>query len=291
MLSSYSLTGMLDDGNFSDWVKVILMKLNLPAFNQKEVVLDVIDYKIDLPEDFHLLWAVWICDKGETKRVNKDAYQGTISFTQEDTCYERTGECYTLEPVAHKVIKRNYYMSNEVETTTYKNTRLLKLINKHVKCSDSCVNYRVDSDEQYFISDNSLQFNFEKGSVILQYFAFEVDENGLPMIPDDVRIEETLEAFITYRLFQKGYYNNIADLRDRMLFSKQDYETKYVEAERHLNIPEYKTMVEYGKKRLNRWKPLLPEDKVSLNNSWWIKPTLTAQQNFVSDLTRTWQNH
>ena len=64
-LSSYSLTGLLDEGIFFDWVKVMLMKLNIPAFNQKEIILEVIDKTADLPEDFHLLWSVWACDKFE----------------------------------------------------------------------------------------------------------------------------------------------------------------------------------------------------------------------------------
>lgn len=291
LLSSYSLTGLLDEGNFFDWVKVMLMKLNLPAFNQKEIILEVIDKTADLPEDFHLLWSVWACDKFEHRTSPRDEYQGSIVFTQEDICFDRDNQCATLEPVANKVIRRNFYMKDLVESTTYNNTRLLKLVNQHVNCSSDCLNLRINSNEEFTMSDKMLKFNFKAGNVVLQYFAFALDENGLPLIPDDVRIEEALEAFITYKVFQKGYYNNIGDLEKRMIISKMDYEQKYLEAERHLNIPEYKTMVEYAKRRANRWKAIEPEQRISTNNAWWIKPTLEAQGNFLRSHVRINSNN
>ena len=55
---------------------------------------------------------------------------GSIVFTQEDICFDRDNQC-ALEPVAQKVIRRNFYMKDSVEST-YNNTRLLKLVNQHV---------------------------------------------------------------------------------------------------------------------------------------------------------------
>lgn len=53
------------------------------------------------------------------------------------------------------------------------------------------------------MNDNYIFTNIETGQLELEYWAFPTDENGLPMIPDDVFYIRAIEAYLTERIGRK----------------------------------------------------------------------------------------
>ena len=61
--------------------------------------------------------------------------------------------------------------------------------------------YKTCQDE-YTIVENMLRFSFETGQIMISYLKQKLDENGYPMIPDDVSAIEAIEKYIKYKFFE-----------------------------------------------------------------------------------------
>lgn len=54
---------------------------------------------------------------------------------------------------------------------------------------------------EYFISNNKVNFNAERGDAIIVYFGFPTDEEGDILVPDDGTLAEALFHFVMYRYY------------------------------------------------------------------------------------------
>lgn len=59
------------------------------------------------------------------------------------------------------------------------------------------------SNITYTINNNYIFTNIEEGTIEISYWAFPTDENGMPMIPDDVRYIKAVEAYLTERIARR----------------------------------------------------------------------------------------
>jgi hypothetical protein len=76
------------------------------------------------------------------------------------------------------------------------------------------------TDEYFYISESTIKTSFKEGKLCLLYLAVATDEDGYPLIPDDVYFDKALKAYCTYML-------------DRIEFRKQRLsETAYRDSEK-----------------------------------------------------------
>lgn len=81
----------------------------------------------------------------------------------------------------------------------------------HFYCSE-CKDGNCPSDITYKINDDYIFTNFDKGVVRLAYKAIPVDENGFPLIPDDVKFKNAVSYHIMWKLaFQRWTQGKIAN--------------------------------------------------------------------------------
>lgn len=59
------------------------------------------------------------------------------------------------------------------------------------------------TDQSYIINGDYIFTSFDKGLLEISYYAFPVDAEGLPLIPDDVTYIRAIEAFITERIARR----------------------------------------------------------------------------------------
>jgi len=56
------------------------------------------------------------------------------------------------------------------------------------------------TDEYFFITESHIKTSFREGKICLLYLAIPSDEEGYPLIPDDVYFAKALKAYCTYML-------------------------------------------------------------------------------------------
>jgi len=95
--------------------------------------------------------------------------------------------------------------------------------NDVILCKD-CVNRRTKSRDSFSIRFPYLIFNFTNATVCIFYNKFKVDENSLPMYPDDVSVVEAIKAYIIWKWMYESYL--LDDIRS----------DKYAEITQHKNF-------------------------------------------------------
>lgn len=64
------------------------------------------------------------------------------------------------------------------------------------------------TSEYFYITESHIKTSFKEGKLCMTYLAIPTDEDGYPMIPDDVYYDKALKAYCTYMLdrieFRKG---------------------------------------------------------------------------------------
>lgn len=224
-LKSFKPSGLLDTGQFYRWIKEILMRLNIPNYSPTTSLLKVNNYKITTPDDLHSVWAIWKCDKCGTSSTSKELQSTSVSpYFRTDQFYCKMDECdkpcKLYEENGELQVSR-LYLDVPVEEK-YKKTSLVKIKNyKSVSCETDSPSLKTKEPFEASISKNSISFNFNEGYVYLQYYGFEVDEEGLPLIPDQVYIESAIETHIIYSFFLEQYYNNTFDVAQRLGLADQ----------------------------------------------------------------------
>ena len=131
----------------------------------------------------------------------------------------------------------------------------------------------ISLDHRYYINDAYLVASFENGCITVSYTATKVDEDGFPMIPDEV----------TYKKALKSYCQMMLDRREwrRQRLSEAVYRDSQRDWEWYV--------------RTARGKAQMPNiDKMeSIKNQWVkLKPNQNSYNNFFSDLnTRERKKH
>lgn len=100
---------------------------------------------------------------------------------------------------------------------------------------------------------NYLTVSFETGELKIQYLAFPVDEEGLPLIPDLPEYRDALFWKVCYQLSIRGFAFRNSQMND-MIFTKSMWNKACVKARAEANMPNA-DMLEMLKNNWLRFKP------------------------------------
>jgi len=65
---------------------------------------------------------------------------------------------------------------------------------------EGCKIKQCCTEHEFFISDYHIKTQFKEGAVCLNYLAVPTDDEGFPLIPDDVYFDKALKSYCTYML-------------------------------------------------------------------------------------------
>lgn len=78
--------------------------------------------------------------------------------------------------------------------------------------------------DEYTIVDNVLKFSFQEGQIMLSYFKQKLDENGYPMIPDDISAITAIGHYIRYKTFEEQFDKGREGSERRYLKAEADWQ-------------------------------------------------------------------
>lgn len=81
----------------------------------------------------------------------------------------------------------------------------------------------VYSNNEYEIRDGFVYTNFESGDLYISYWAYPLDEEGYPLVPDLDIFDTGLRYYCLYMSYMKMWLNNDETARDKMMF----FDTKW----------------------------------------------------------------
>ena len=93
-----------------------------------------------------------------------------------------------------------------------------------IVCEDTNIIYDNDALEYTVVpAIRSLRFSFIEGQVAIAYLKQKLDDEGYPLIPDDISYISALSAYIIYRKTIRDFYNHVQGSTDIMLKSEEDW--------------------------------------------------------------------
>lgn len=253
-LKSFGAVGLIDENNFPEYVSDVLNILGVSSFKESEAILKVKDKKVCLPKDFKELYAAYKCTDNNSN-VDQRYLQNVSVFEYDITTeiFEKGGKCdikcdYDKNLVERVTLKQ--FVNDRYITKCYSNPILLKLSpNVKPKCSEDCLNLISTSTYEISINDNTIFTNFEDGAILLQYFAFPLDDEGLPQIPDIIEIEKAVENYILWQIFQDFYLtDDIPNAAQKMQYLEMQYNRSLAEAKYILKLPRFSQLVNYTRR-------------------------------------------
>lgn len=192
----------VQDFTYSDiieWIGECIDLIGCPYTLRKNIaVIDIKDHRGLLPCDFHTL----IQSSALDCRTGVQIPMRTAN--------------HSFHPIFLKN-PNNYNLINSQEPISYdaEGNPVFNFYNYDVAISKESVNDVILSykDVTYELNDNYIFTSFkDTAKVLLSYYAFPIDKEGFPLIPDNQKFREATAAFvrykIDYKLWRKGKLDN-----------------------------------------------------------------------------------
>jgi len=204
--SMYALENMIEPQQLIKVVQRVNYDLGLRINMTKEVVLEVINSKVRLPDDFSVLNYAMLCG---SYTVTQPAMSGThredvvVPFipgpldpcTPANTCLTQCGDLL-------QVIQKNQF-----ETRTYEINTVISLDNNSKTISCDCPNLTWKSPFRGQLKNGYILLNLETGNLYVNYQGTMEDEEGNLMVLDNPYVNEYYEYAIKQRLLENLYMN------------------------------------------------------------------------------------
>ncbi len=211
-LSQYDEAGLIDEVSIRRWIRNELKRFGVNIMTLQEGIINVKNSRAEMPDNYGVLYLAAKCEPlGYHAQGSKDHLQGSYFWKErieKKTSWESCDPCCVDEQES-RIVERLYFHEDYCDFY-YKSPMLLRLrkgIKKsqcHSKCKNLSEALTYSSPYDINILKNTAYFNFEEGSVYLQYYGIDKDEDGEMLIPEDDhnRVETYLEYYIKRRIME-----------------------------------------------------------------------------------------
>lgn len=205
-LASPSMSKTIEPQTLIKVARKVNYDLGLRIERTSTEVIDVMNYKAKLPENFSTLNFALLCG---SYTVTTPVIQGT----QVEEVIVNQGNCGSEEDCTVPYTCLNdcggyvqLIQRFKTETRTYSQTFPLQLSEgKNVECT--CPNTKMRSPNQGYIKDGYLYVSFETGTVFIDYQTTMEDEQGNLLVVDHPLINEYYEYALKERIYENRLLN------------------------------------------------------------------------------------
>ena len=248
----YNIEGMIEPGQLIKVAQRINYDLGLRIHTEKQKILEIVDGKVKLPDDFYVLTMALLC---ANYQVKEEVLQGThtedVYMNVCTVCNQPTSSCgcETVVTVCEnkyvKVVHRENFVTKEY-------TEFKRLYVRPAKAVDPVCSTKPDYDhwmEAELRNGYLYIIGIDTGKVYLNYLGNMEDENGNLLVLDHPMINEYYEYALKQRILENLYMNG-EDVTQRMQLIEQRLRPARNNALTIVNTPDFKEM--YNLWKLNR---------------------------------------
>ncbi len=248
-LSSFDANNQLDPGRWYPWIKKVVSDLGIACLETKHALVWIKNYKGTLECDFYILDSAFLvstdCCPNDSGIIH---YQGRSIIWDDTTtaCAKPNDDCpgaidgcdfRTCAVDTFNEVTVREYVKGLPYTYTIPSMFPLKVNQRLSKgwClpQSICFGSRAKEEINIDTNTNTIYTNFKEGIILLNYYAYPYDENGLPKVPNTPKIQLALEQYIKWKVLEKLWVNNDdMGVQQKMMYFKNEFEqNSYPDAE------------------------------------------------------------
>ena len=248
----YNTEGMIEGGQLIKVAQKINYDLGLRIYTEKQKVLEIVNGRVKLPDDFYVLTMALLC---ADYQVREEVLQGThtedVYMNVCTVCNQPSEDCgcesvvTVCENKYVKVMHRKNYVTKEY-------TEFKRLYVRPAKAVDPICSAKPDYDhwmEAELKNGYLYIIGIDTGTVYLNYLGNLEDDNGNLLVMDHPMINEYYEYAIKQRILENLYMNG-EDVVQKMQLIEQRLRPARNNALTIVNTPDFKEM--YNLWKLNR---------------------------------------
>lgn len=223
-LKNYFESGLLTEAVIPTYIDNAMRKLGTLGNQPNMYIMPIASYTGELPSDFHKLIFAYTYDYTYE-------YQGSLPTTTGwyTSCTEVTGSCPSTTEVFEKIV---------IESQAYKiqlrNPLLLKVVFSDNYCTLDSPNYSAACHDELVIKGNIVTTTFPDGYVYIKYFMKPTDDDGIPLIPEIIEVEDYIKSWCKYQLMEQVFNGSSIETynqaRDKFDYYRQDAYRKFESA-------------------------------------------------------------
>jgi hypothetical protein len=255
-LGRYADEGMIDEILYIKEARKVNAELGLKINKEKEIILDVVNYKACLPEDFQYLQLALACS---ISYVTVPKIQGVHT---EDKVIPLINLCTACGQtpcncqVQFKACDGYKYVAQTIGIKTYKHEHLdLLSVTKasHRFCSDYCLNLNFRSPNVMNILGEEATFSFRSGKVYINYLSDMTDDKGNFLILDHPLTNDYYEYAVKKKFFENMKFNKDGDVTQDLQYVITQLREARIRAISLVNMPEYDEINEHFARNRQRF--------------------------------------
>ena len=248
-MKSFTNADLIDSIDFPQYTADVIRQFGNGTLKEADAFCNIVNGKCRLPIDFKQLYAAYTCNiTGSNCHTNQNL-QYTDVIEYDSTCeLLQRGQGCEFDCCGDKLITRvtvKQYVNDNIIDTDYGNFCLMQ-ISPNVKdaCADNCLNINSSSSKEITISEGTLYTNFTDGTVYMQYYAFPMDDKGLPMIKDSYEMEKVVEWYIKWNIMLNFWFNDeIQNAQGKWQKAEQMYKEALAELKYMDKLPAFSTLI------------------------------------------------
>lgn len=254
---SYFDTGAIDDLMFNTYLNKALERLGKTTYSIVPEILYIENFEARLPDNFKAIREAWYCTE-----IPLNPYQTANSFYSQtssttiqispltiggDDCTDVNCPDELCDGHVAPEIQQAVYKTNQQQARSFRREFFMTPGNIAAKqYCDSEYGYLVDNPlsaankisphsagyNSFDIRDNKFITMFREGVVYILFYAYDYDNVGNQMIPDNYRIKEFIEHYIKYKLIEtlanQTNDETFNQLQQKLIYYKQLADEAYI---------------------------------------------------------------
>ena len=238
-LNTYSQQGIIDEGDFYDYIIYILEQLGVAVYAEHQALIKVKDHVAKLPCNFKTWEVAYKCHPAQHNIKSINEQRPWIFYMDNEITRECPNDC-CVECVGEEQGKTKIVME------------LVLSPNVQRRDSEHCERIIHSRINEVTIDGDELLCNFTDDSIFIKYYGLPLDEDYLPMIPDNPDIEAAIEYYIYKRLFEQWYLNStVPDAVQKLQYVSNQHDYYLRQARYWAKLPSFQRLVQSIRRKRN----------------------------------------
>lgn len=258
-MDMFADSGMIDRSKYIKTVRKVNSDLGIRINREKEVILDIKNHKVILPDDFEYLQLALLCEENPVKCTitpSPDAPK-LVSCLTGDVINNTCNSCPTTCPegstaaLCGSCYKMYLYEPQDV-TIVYNAKGPIKLTKKsYAYCSTNCLNTTLTSEKYQYtldIQENIMTLSgIKDGKIYLNYLTDMVNCDNEVIIIDHPLINDYYEYAVKEKMLENFMLNSDADVTNKLKYVIEQKKLARIDAMNFAYMPEFGEIVNYQK--------------------------------------------